>query len=231
MNQKQITANNIAEKAGVKILNIEDYKNKDSELLCECMALHHKFKYSVEYLMLTGFECIECKRYDATHVKDFTPYFLALDAASYTTGMVLFNKEGQMLTHRAFTIDKRKDFFERAKILKEEIVKVIQENNIRCVILEDIQLQANPQLFKKLSMLHGILRYTIINELDIDLVTATPAEWRSFSHIRGAKREEQKQAAIRKANYIFGEEIGEDESEAIFLGYYGIDTYKKNNPV
>lgn len=79
--------------------------------------------------------------------------------------MSLFNREGQLLGHKTFNIDKKKDFFTRVSELRREVVKIVQENNIKCVILEDIQYQQNPVLFKKLAMLQGVLRYTIIEEL------------------------------------------------------------------
>ena len=171
---------------------------------------------------------MECKHLEATNVEDTTPFFLSLDAASYVTGMSLFNKEGQMLGHKTFSIDKKKDFFTRVDELRQEVIKIAQEQNIKCIILEDIQYQQNPVLFKKLAMLQGVLRYTIINELKIDLITAMADEWRAYNHIYGTKRQDQKKAAIERAKTIFQTDIPEDESESIFLGYYGIYRYNNN---
>ena len=77
-------------------------------------------------------------------------------------------------------------------------------------------------------MLQGVIRYTIIQEHKIRLITAMADEWRSYNHIYGSKRQEQKQAAINRAALIFGQDIPEDESESIFLGYYGIYRYNSN---
>ena len=167
MNQKQSNILTLADKLGVVILNINDYQNKDSVLKCACSSHGHRIEGTVDYLLKTNFECIECMHLKAIDVKDTTPFFLSLDAASYVTGMSLFNKEGQLLGHKTFSIDKKKDYFVRVHELKQEVVKIIQENNIQCVILEDIQYQ-NPVLFKKLAMLQGVLRYTIIEELGIE---------------------------------------------------------------
>ena len=46
--------------------------------------------------------------------------------------------------------------------------------------------------------------------------------------IYGTKDKEQKQAAISRAYNIFKDTIPEDESESIFLGYYGIYKYNSN---
>lgn len=220
----------LADKIGVHILNIDDYQNKDSVLRCACSSHGHLIEGTVDLLLKTNFECIECLHLNAVDVKDKTPFFLALDAASYITGMSIFNKEGQLLGHKTLSIDKKKDYFTRVKELRTEVAKVITENGIQCVILEDIQYQQNPVLFKKLAMLQGILRFTIIEELKIDLITAMADEWRAYNHIYGSKRAEQKKAAIDRARMIFHDEIPEDESESIFLGYYGIHRYYTNKP-
>lgn len=229
MNNKQSNLVALADKLGVTILNIDNYQNKDSVLKCSCSSHGHIIEGTVDYLLKTNFECIECMHLKAVNVKDVTPFFLSLDAASYVTGMSLFNKEGQLLGHKTFSIDKKKDFFDRVEELRREVIRVATENKIQCIILEDIQYQQNPVLFKKLAMLQGVLRYAIIKELDIDLVTAMADEWRSFNHIYGTKRPDQKKAAIERAKAIFRDDIPEDESESIFLGYYGINQYYNNS--
>lgn len=229
MNQKQNSIYLLSQSLGVDILNIEDYQNKDSILKCKCKKHGHEIEGTVEYLIKTNFECLECMHLDAVDIKDTTPFFLSLDAATYITGMSLFNRQGQLLGHKTFSIDKKKEYFIRVKELKEEVERIVKENNIQCVILEDIQYQQNPVLFKKLAMLQGILRYTIIETLDKELITAMADEWRAYNHIYGAKRAEQKKAAIDRARAIFKDEIPEDESESIFLGRYGIYMYDKTN--
>lgn len=225
MNNKQNNLYLLAKGLGVSILNIEGYHNKDSELICKC-SFGHEIEHPVEYLLKTNFECLKCESIFHANIQDTTPYFLSLDAASYTTGMSIFNRQGQLLGHKALNVDKRKDFFDRLYEIKQEIIRIIEKNDIKCVILEDIQYQSNPALFKKLAMLQGIIRYTVVIELQLDLITAMADEWRSYNHIYGIKRNEQKRAAINRAKTIFQEEIGEDESESIFLGLYGIYKYK-----
>lgn len=227
MNTKQSNLFSFATTLGVEILNIEEYQNKDSVLTCKCKN-GHEIKDTVDNLLKTNFECLDCLRLNASIVEDKTPFFLSLDAASYVTGMSLFNEQGQLLGHKTFSIDKKKDFFTRVDELRREVIRIIEENKIKCVILEDIQYQQNPVLFKKLAMLQGVLRYSIIQQ-KIQLITAMADEWRAYNHIYGTKRQEQKNAAIERARYIFQDDIPEDESESIFLGYYGIHIYN-NEP-
>ena len=176
MNQKQNNLLTLVATLNVTILDIENYQNKDSIIHCSCLSHGHTFEGSVDYLLKTNFECIECLHLRAADVKDTVPFFLSLDAASYVTGMSIFNQEGQLLGHKTFSIDKKKDFFTRVGELKQEVERIIRENNIQCVILEDIQYQQNPVLFKKLAMLQGVLRFLIIKDLDIQLITALADE-------------------------------------------------------
>jgi hypothetical protein len=210
---------------GKKILNPQDYQNKDSIIQGVCSKCGTPFEGSVEKLLKEDFECMSCLQKDAENIQDTDPYFLALDAASYTTGVAIFNRGGQLLSHQAINIDKKKDFFVRVYELKQEIVKLIEENKITCVILEDCQYQMNPVLFKKLAMLQGVIRYTVLQELNKELITAYPDEWRSYNHIGGTKRPEQKKAAIDKIKAIYQRDISEDESESILLGKYGVYSY------
>lgn len=227
MNQKQSNLINYAESLGVVVDDIENYINKESVIHCRCKN-GHLIQGSVDYLLKTSFECLECEREKQKNIVDTTPYFLSLDAATYTTGMSVFNKEGQLLGHKTFNVDKKKDYFTRLELIIEEIYNIITKQDIKCVILEDIQYQQNPVLFKKLAMLQGVIRYWVINVLKIELITAMADEWRSYNHIYGTKRPEQKTAAIARAKQIFDIDIPEDESESIFLGNYGIYLYYQN---
>lgn len=155
------------------------------------------------------------------------PYFLSLDAATYVTGFSILNREGQVLSHGVINIGKRLDYYDRLEELKNAVVSIIKDNNIQCAVIEDIQYQQNPELFKKLGMMQGLIRFTIIKELGIELLTAMADEWRSFNNISGTKRQEQKAAAMAKAKAIFNEDISEDESESIFLGKYGVYLFNK----
>lgn len=227
MNQKQSNLINYAESLGVVVDDIENYINKESVIHCRCKN-GHLIQGSVDYLLKTSFECLECEKEKQKNIVDTTPYFLSLDAATYTTGMSIFNKEGQLLGHKTFNVDKKKDYFTRLELIIEEIYNIITKQDIKCVILEDIQYQQNPVLFKKLAMLQGVIRYWVINVLKIELITAMADEWRSYNHIYGTKRPEQKTAAIARAKQIFDTDIPEDESESIFLGNYGIYLYYQN---
>ena len=230
MTIKQNNLLQLAQNKEISIINIDDYKNKDSILTCMCKN-KHIITDTVENLLKTDFECIECLSQNEMNITDTSPYFLALDAATYVSGMSIFNKEGQLLGHKTFSVSKKKDYFTRLKEIVQEINRIVLEQNIECVILEDIQYQQNPALFKKLAMLQGVIRFLVINVLHKELITAMADEWRSYNHIYGIKRQEQKTAAISKARRIYKTEIPEDESESIFLGKYGIYMYYKNRDI
>ena len=120
MNQKQSNLINYAKGLGVVIDDIENYTNKESIIHCRCKS-GHLIQGSIDYLLKTSFECLECEKEKQKNIVDTTPYFLSLDAATYTTGMSIFNKEGQLLGHKTFNVDKKKDYFTRLKLIIEEI--------------------------------------------------------------------------------------------------------------
>lgn len=227
MNQKQNNLCLFAKEKGIEIVNIDNYQNKDSILRCICKN-NHTLEDSVNNLLKTGFECIDCISIEEANVKDSIPYFLSLDAATYVTGYALFNRQGQLLDHGTIEIEKRKDYFDRLEELKQSVITLVVNNKISCVILEDIQYQQNPELFKKLGMMQGLIRYTVIKELGLELITSMVDEWRSYNNIGGTKRPEQKKAAMEKAKAIYKKDITEDESEAIFLGKYGVYLFNRN---
>ena len=107
MNQKQINLCLFAKEKGIEIINIDNYQNKDSILRCICKN-NHTLENSVNNLLKTGFECIECISIEESNINDSVPYFLSLDAATYVTGYALFNKQGQLLKHGTIEIEKRK---------------------------------------------------------------------------------------------------------------------------
>lgn len=224
---KQETFLETAKRSYVSILNIDDYKNKDSELQCKCLKCGHTYTSTAELLIKYDFECIRCLSLDAKAITDHSPFFLSLDAATYNSGISIFNREGQLLAHKTFSIDKKEDYLTRINALVEEISAIVDKYDIKCVILEDIQYQQNPMVFKSLAMLQGVLRYVIVNQLKLGLITAMAGEWRAYNHIFAIGRQEEKKATMNKAKLIYEEDIAEDEADSIFLGLYGISLYNK----
>jgi Holliday junction resolvasome RuvABC endonuclease subunit len=226
MTQKQSNLLSFLEHKAFTVKNIEDYKNKNSILKVQCPN-GHSFAATVDVLLKTNLECLMCLKNEAAEISKLPPFFLAVDAATYSTGLAFFDRKGNLLGHQMFVVDKKVTYFDRLSRIKEEIIRLIKENKIKCVILEDIQYQQNPALFKKLAMLQGVLRFAIVKEAQIELVTALADEWRSFNNILGQKRAEQKEAAKKRGKIIFQKDISEDEVEAIFLGLYGINKYNQ----
>ena len=226
LNKKQEKIILAARDRQCEILNIQDYKDKQSLITYKCARGHENTK-TVETIQKQNFECVECLSHFHLSVTNTAPYYLSLDAATYVTGYALFNKEGQKITNGVITIPKKTEYYERLRILKESILEIIYKNNVKVVILEDVQYQFNPVLFKKLSMMQGYIRMGIIKEAHRPLVTAMANEWRSYNNIISQKRKPQKADAISRAIAIFKEQYTEDESEAILLGMYGIYKYSQ----
>ena len=59
--QKQSNLINYAESLGVVVDDIENYINKESVIHCRCKN-GHLIQGSVDYLLKTSFECLECEK-------------------------------------------------------------------------------------------------------------------------------------------------------------------------
>ena len=61
INQKQSNLINYARGLGVVIDDIENYANKESVIHCRC-GNGHLIQGSIDYLLKTSFECLECEK-------------------------------------------------------------------------------------------------------------------------------------------------------------------------
>lgn len=135
-----------------------------------------------------------------------------------------------------------KDYLERIALLKETVLKTVEEERIDCVVLEDIVMtsfggkstQVQCDTFKKLAKSLGCLEISMI---DSGLYFATtPANvWRKGLGL-GKKRDEIKANTIKYVNKKFGLELKEynpksslnddDIADAIGLAHFGSKNIK-----
>lgn len=114
------------------------------------------------------------------------------------------------------------DFWvDTVKYLKRWFIYMIKKHQIEFVMLEDTTQQANPQVYKDLSKLLGVLENALA-EKDMFWIVVTPGEWRKTCGIKGRKRKEQKANTIKFVKNTYGIEVDEDTADAIAIGYHGI---------
>lgn len=209
------------------VSNPEDYKNIESLMSLRC-SNGHTISGTMFELLENDFECLECLRNFENTIEDKEAFLLSLDAATYTTGWAILNKQGQLLKTGLIEIDRKIPLWDRVHELTTEVRKLAKKHKIQVIAIEDIQFQHNVVVFKTLAMLRGILiyqleyldKYTVYGNCGADT-------WRSHAHIKGLDRENKKEATRIKAKLIYGRDFAEDEADAIFLARYAYDLHKE----
>ena len=149
---------------------------------------------------------------------------LALDQASHTTGYAVFdNDKPVVISH--FNA-RGKEIGERLVNIRQNILKLIDDNKIDTVAFEDIQLQnnvvQNVKTFKMLAEVYGVIEETL-NEIGIDYYIIPPTVWKSTVKIAGKGREKEKPLAQKYILDNYGMVCSEDEADAACLGVHVIN--------
>lgn len=154
---------------------------------------------------------------------------LALDQASKTTGYAIF-ENGKLLAYNKFTFEDS-DMGIRLMKIRNKVREIIEENNIKEVIMEDIQLQEdaknNVVTFKILAEVFGII-HELTTEMNIPWSAVSSSTWRHTLGIKGVKRAERKLLAQDYVEKHYSVRPTEDECDAICIGTY---KFKNNSPI
>ena len=148
---------------------------------------------------------------------------LALDQASKITGYAIY-EENKLMSYGKITANQT-DVGQRLVYIRNEIQKLIIDNNITEVIMEDIQLQGNVvnnvQTFKTLAEVFGVI-YELLTEMKIPNSAVLSVSWKSAIGVKGRSRAEQKKNAQKFALDTYNVKATEDECDAICIGHYAI---------
>jgi Holliday junction resolvasome RuvABC endonuclease subunit len=144
---------------------------------------------------------------------------LALDQSSKVTGYSIWNN-GVLEKYDKFSfIDT--DVIVRIVKLKNAIDKLIKDENIDKVILEEIQMQKmqnNVVTFKVLAQVQGAI-LILCNENAIPYEVVASSTWKSVCGVKGKVRADQKRDAQRFVEEKFGVKPIQDIVDAICIGY------------
>ena len=102
------------------------------------------------------------------------------------------------------------------------IKDLIEIENPDYICLEQVQFQNNYRVYSQLSQMQGVI-FTILFERKLPFTLIEPTAWKSFSHIKGKKRAEQKESTIQMVRDRFGIEATEDEADAIGIGIWAVN--------
>lgn len=165
---------------------------------------------------------------------------LALDQARHG-GWSVFNYDTKELVAYGTFAFEAKDYTYAKAILeiKRLVISLIDKYEVAAVFLEDVQLRANAQAFKKLAQLQGVL-VNLCEENEYLYVIIPPSCWQNFCKARGRNTKEVKsniqelansdlkESKILSIQFIkdkFGIHTNDDNlADAICIGYYAVST-------
>ena len=232
-----IAKNVVLETIGAKgftCKNINDYKTLDTPLDIVC-ANGHEIKIPFRTIRDERFKCLMCEGVNSlgTYIFSKEPpiksgkRIVSIDNATKHAGVAVFDNgklvHYELATFEGETIDR---LIANRDYIANTIIKKWQPD---LVVLEDIQLQDNVQVFKFLAMLRGSTEI-VLREHKINYETVLSAKWRSHFMISG-KRVAEKAQAIDKVMSMYGVVVTDDIAEAILIGKYAVDVIGTVKPI
>ena len=156
---------------------------------------------------------------------------LSLDLSTKSTGYA-YGQDQKLQGHGCITSS---SLYTAKRIIKmrEQIAKIIKQNNIEKVIMQEVLPQFNTRTTKVLMWIQGVI-ITSIYEINpkIQCEFMIPAQWRAAIKLKqgkGIKREKLKQQDM---DYVFNKynlKVNDDEADAICIfDAYNIKDKEKN---
>lgn len=213
-----------------------DYVNLDTEMEFDCPEKHKVFTTLKKWRRKPF--CPVCEEnLEKKEIRDNIPRkekgvirVLALDDSTSTTGWCVF--DDSVLVGFGKISMNNQDVIKRMSGMRQWMLSAIHNWKPDVVGVEDIQLQKGPNgnvsVFKVLAQLQGVLLVTLAEE-KMDAVIVHTATWRSHCNFTTRTRADQKREAQKLVYGWYGEEVTQDEADAICMGRYLADKYIKNN--
>lgn len=220
------------------------YKNLDTEMTFQCPEGHSVI--TTWKKLRNKRICPICKAnyYKEQEIKaqpkkkDVTRV-LALDQATHITGYSIYD-DGQLITYGTFETNLN-DEIERDSEVVNWLYNMVHNWKPDCLGLEDIQLQnlgnsnniyasnsngVGIQTFKILAHLQGILMKASF-DLKLPYQIISPSTWRNHCGVKGKTKSDRKRSMQLKVKEWYDVSISNDEADAIGIGRYLSDTFKK----
>lgn len=148
---------------------------------------------------------------------------LALDLSTKQSGYAFGD---QKLEKHGYISASAKDPEKRIIKMRDQLSKIIKDNNIQKIIMEEVRPQVNSHTNKVLMWLQGIIAitaYEINPKIQCEFIGAS--SWRAalkFKQGRGIKRENLKLQDIEYVKDKYGITVNDDQADAIciFDAYY-----------
>lgn len=150
---------------------------------------------------------------------------LGIDASTKATGWSIFNDK-ELIESGVITASST-DVIKRVYKMRDEIDNIMQKYDINVIVLEEVIPKggpaSNPSVWKALTKLQAALAFLWHDKYPkVQVEYILPNSWRSKIGIhtgRGATRDKLKQLDIKFVEEKFGKKCGDDEADAIGIGY------------
>lgn len=147
--------------------------------------------------------------------------YCGIDPSTSSTGISILNNKNLILYE--CIKPKSKNWRERIEIQAREIDRILSNNKVDCVIIEDVPLKDGKPTLVKLGAVHGSI-LSICSLHNIPVIVLKVNEWRQMAGFFDGNRENEtrdamKQKAIKEVKEIFDIEVNDDIAESILIGY------------
>lgn len=153
---------------------------------------------------------------------------MAIDQATRVSGLAIFEND-KLVKYNIIELKKSDDIKVRMKEMIRKLSEQITENNVDCVVFEDVSLQGNVSTLIVLAQIQGaIISTCVMNDIEYKVYKST--SWRKidgFNQRKGIKRPELKQQAKDFVCNKYGLSLKEDMCDAICIG----EAYIKENHI
>ena len=161
---------------------------------------------------------------------------MAIDQARSGAWSVFDYETKELVGYGTFSFDSKKYTYAKAVLHIEDLIaSLLKSYDIAAVFIEDIQLRANVQAFKKLAQLQGVL-VNLFERNEYLYGYVAPSQWQNFCKARGRNSKEiksqvlavetdgKKESKILSIQFVkdqFGIETDNDNlADAISIGFY-----------
>lgn len=152
---------------------------------------------------------------------------LSLDLSTKSSGWAIFNEQ-ELIDYGCITSSST-DLIKRIHIMIDEIDRILQENEISKIIVEEVRPEGgygvgNQKTHKALMYLQAALEFLIHDNYNkkVEIEYIFPSSWRAQCGIkngRGIKRTSLKEADIAFVKENFNLDVNDDEADAICIGF------------
>jgi crossover junction endodeoxyribonuclease RuvC len=153
--------------------------------------------------------------------------YLGIDPSTKATGYGIINDKGELLDYGVLSPDPDMDFGQMLVYKQDFLRQLVREYKIMAIGCEDQYSGVNPDTFKKLSRVTGLVQMLAAQQ-ELPLELYYPAAWRKVFHNTGKAK---KRDTLNLVNQKYGIKLlvkQNDISDAIGIAYTTMTQFTTN---